>query len=173
MTDIRPERVGDHRAIRDVVAAAFQSDAEADLVERIRASENFVPELSLVADDEGEIVGHVMLSYVSLVDGSARRRILSLAPLAVAPDRHKTGIGSALVREATERADDRGEPLVILEGSPVYYSRFGFEPCSNHGIELTVPDWAPPEAAQVLRLKSYDPAVRGRVVYPAAFEGLS
>ncbi len=67
-------------------------------------------------------------------------------------------------------ADERGEPLVVLEGSPVYYGRLGFQRSAAYGIELPIPDWAPPEASQVLPLRNYDPSIRGRVVYPPAFD---
>jgi putative acetyltransferase len=168
---IRPERPDDHAAIGAVVAAAFGSPAEARLVEDIRASPGFVPDLSLVAEAGGQIVGHVMISYVTLdADDGGRRRVASLSPLAVRPDRQGRGIGGALVRAVVDRADDRGEPLVVLEGSPQYYGRFGFEHSVVHGIEIDLPSWAPPEAAQVRRLSRYDPALRGRVVYPPAFD---
>jgi putative acetyltransferase len=77
------------------------------------------------------------------------------------------------VREVCALADARGEPLVILEGSPVYYGRFGFEHSVLHGIHIKLPSWAPPEAAQVLRLNTYDPAIRGQVVYPPAFHDVT
>ena len=83
-----------------------------------------------------------------------------LSPLAVAPDRQRQGVGSALVRAVTQRADERGEPLVVLEGAPAYYGRLGFEPADPLGIHITLPDWAPPEAAQVMRLRAYEPSVR-------------
>jgi putative acetyltransferase len=98
-----------------------------------------------------------------------------LSPLAVRTDRQQAGIGSALVRAALEIADERGEPLVVLEGSPAYYGRFGFEHARRFGIEIELPEWAPPEAAQVRRLRSFDPddaSLCGRVIYPAAFDGL-
>ena len=98
------------------------------------------------------------------------RSVASLSPLAVLPDVQRSGIGSALVRDVTARADRRGEPLVVLEGSPDYYGRFGFEHSVRSGIHITLPSWAPPEAAQVLRLSSYDRSRRGRVVYPPAFD---
>jgi putative acetyltransferase len=166
---IRPEQSGDRGAIADVVAAAFGSQAEARLVEAIRASANFIPELSLVAEVTGRIVGHVMVSLVTFRDDAAQHRVASLSPLAVAPPFQGRGIGSALVRDVTTRADDRGEPLVVLEGSPVFYGRLGFEHSVPHGIEITLPSWAPPEAAQILRLRNYDGSIRGRIVYPPAF----
>ena len=114
-----------------------------------------------------------MISYVGLLDGDTEHRIASLSPLAVAPDAQRRAIGSALVREVTARADARGEPLVVLEGSPVFYGRLGFEHCVPHGIEITLPSWAPPEAAQMMRLRTYDPSLRGRVVYPPAFDAVT
>jgi putative acetyltransferase len=167
---IRAETPADVGAIASVVAAAFASEAEARLVELIRASDNFVPEWSLVAASDSVVVGHVMLSYVGLLDGERERRVASLSPLAVAPAHQRVGIGSALVREVTARADASLEPLVVLEGSPDYYGRLGFEPAAPLGIEIDLPSWAPPEAAQVLRLDAYDPSVRGRIVYPPAFD---
>ena len=169
---IRTEETGDHRAIRELVAAAFGSPVEARLVDEIRNSENFVEGWSLVAVADGRVVGHVMVSYVALDDGDLRHRVPSLSPLAVTPDQQRRGIGGALVRAVAARVDAAGEPLVVLEGSPTYYGRFGFEPSTRYRIDITLPDWAPPEAAEVLRLRAYDPAIRGHVVYPPAFDAI-
>jgi putative acetyltransferase len=172
MTDvtIRAERAADIAAIAEAVGEAFRSAAEPRLVELLRASENFVPEWSLVAELDARVVGHGMVTYVPIRDGESEHRIASLSPLAVAPDLQGRGIGSALVRAVAARVDDAGEPLIVLEGSPVYYGRFGFEYSAPHGIEINLPEWAPPEAAQVLRLRNYDPSIRGLVVYPPAFD---
>lgn len=172
---IRAESPDDHAEIRRVVAAAFGSDVEADLVDRIRASPEYIAECALVAEDDGDIVGHVMVSHAVLRNGDGDRAISMLSPLAVLPDRQGRGIGSALVRAVLTAADDRGEPLVVLEGSPAFYGRVGFEHAQLHGIEIDLPAWAPPEAAQVARLRAHDaedPSLRGKVVYPAAFDGL-
>jgi putative acetyltransferase len=170
---IRPEAAADHAAIAEVVTAAFGSPAEAVLVERIRASPAHHPAYALVAELDDRVVGHVMVSDVALRRaGGGERAILSLSPLAVSPDVHGRGIGSALVREVTRRVDADGHPLIVLEGSPAYYGRFGFEDSRAHGIHLHLPDWAPPEAGQVLRLAADDPAIRGEVVYPPAFDHL-
>ncbi|BAN00966.1 GNAT family N-acetyltransferase [Ilumatobacter coccineus] len=172
---IRPESSDDHSVIRDVVAAAFDSDVEADLVDRIRASPEYVPDMALVAEVDGDVVGHVMVSGAVLRSAMTDRRISMLSPLSVRPDRQRAGVGSALVRAVLALADERGEPLVVVEGSPDYYRRFGFEHSASHGIEIDLPDWAPPEAEQVDLLSSFDPddaTLRGKVIYPPAFDGV-
>ena len=167
---IRPERPADFPAIRALVAGAFGSDAEADLVEAIRASEHYIAEMALVAELDGQVIGHVMISGATLRSSAGDRSIVMLSPLAVTPSHQKTGVGSALVRAAAAIADERAEPLCVVEGDPAYYGRFGFEPSYQHGIEITVPDWAPREAGQVLRLAAYDSSLTGSVVYPPAFD---
>ena len=167
---IRPERGDDVDAIADVVATAFKSQAEARLVERIRSSPEYIPELALVAEVEGEVVGHVMISHTVLRDGDVEHCVAMLSPLAVAPSHERRGIGSALVEEVVSRAAQRGEPLVVLQGSPDFYGRLGFEHAGPHGIEHPLPSWAPPEAGQVRRLRHDDPSLRGQVVHPPAFD---
>jgi putative acetyltransferase len=167
---VRAERPADHDAISRVVAQAFNSTDEADLVEAIRAAPEYVPELALVAEVDGQIVGHVMVSFTSLDDGTTRHQIYQLSPLAVAPEQQRNGVGSALVRTALERAKDMGAEFVVLEGDPRYYGRFGFEPSADYGIFIDLPEWAPPEAAQIRLLSDVPPTVSGRVVYPASFD---
>ena len=173
--DIQPETTADHSAIRDVVRAAFDTQPKvADLVDLIRASPQFVPELSLVARGDGEVVGHVMLSHAELVDELGdRRRILTLSPLAVSPAAQRRGIGSALVPAGLAAADAMGEGLVVLEGDPRYYGRFGFRDCRTMGIQIDLPDWAPREAGQACPLSAYDESLHGHVVYPPAFAAVS
>jgi putative acetyltransferase len=160
---VRAERAeDDDDAIAAVVEAAFGSPDEARLVERFRASAGYLPELALVAEDGGEVVGHVLFTLTELVDGTS---ILMLSPLAVRPDRQRTGIGTALVREGLRLSAERTEPLVIVEGDPRYYSRFGFVAASTLGLER--PYESIPEAAfQAQRLPAYVETARGRVVYP-------
>jgi putative acetyltransferase len=169
---IRPERAEDHAAIASVVAAAFASQVEADLVDAIRASPDYVPDLALVADRDGEIIGHVMVSFTTLDDGPSRHRIFHLSPLAVAPSHQRRGVGSDLVEAVLERAKKHGADFVVLEGDPRYYGRLGFEPSVRYGISITLPDWAPPEAAQIRLLSNRAPTVKGHVVYPPAFDGV-
>jgi putative acetyltransferase len=172
--DIRAENTDDRAAVRDVVARAFASQPEVpDFVDAIRASDNYVPDLALVAEVGRAVAGFVMCSYATLVDGDTRHRVLTLSPLAVAPEHQRRGIGAALVEAEAYRAAERGEPLIVLEGSPRYYGRLGFDHSVTYGIQIDLPDWAAAEAAQVRRLPAYDPAIRGRLEYPPAFAALS
>src|SRR5690242_18306227 len=169
---IRPERDADHSAIAEVVRAAFAGHPEdvAAFVERIRASEEFIPELALVAEDSSGVIGHVMLSFVG-VEGGSRPRILNLTPMSVRPDRQRIGVGTQLIRDALGRAEAVGEPAVMVEGIPGYYPRFGFERASGLGFLSPHPK-IPDEALMVKRLVGYSPDLAGRIVYPASFEVL-
>jgi putative acetyltransferase len=170
---VRPETDSDRPRILEVVEAAFGKPAERVLVERLYADARvYRPGLSLVAEVPGEgVVGHVMVTTVWL-DELGGREVASLAPLAVAPARQRRGVGTALLHAVCAVCDDRGEPLVVLQGNPAYYSRVGFEPCAPLGITMDLPDWAPQEAAQLRRLTNYDPSIRGRVIYPDSFDDL-
>ncbi len=142
------------------------------MVVAIRSSPQYEPGLTLVAKQAEQIVGFVMISHAELVtDEGERHDVLTLSPLAVRPDYERHGIGSALVRKVLSLADARCDlpRLVTLEGSPLFYGRLGFEFAPDHGVVFDLPDWAPPEAAQVYRLTGYDTTVRGRMIYPAAF----
>lgn len=169
---IRPERDADHAAIAGVVRAAFvrHPDEVASFVERIRASEHFVPELALVAEDASGVIAHLMLSWVG-VEGGSRPRILNLTPMSVRPDRQRVGVGTRLIRAALGRAEAAGEPAVMVEGIPAYYPRFGFERASALGFISPDPK-IPDDAFMIKRLPGYSPELAGRILYPTAFDAL-
>jgi putative acetyltransferase len=128
---IRPERPTDAPAVRAVNQAAFETNAEADLVDRLRVQAG--PLISLVADDGRSIVGHILFSPAVLVD-HPDVKIMGLAPMAVLPARQRSGIGSMLVRAGLDACRQLGCDAVIVLGHPAYYPRFGFEPASRFGL---------------------------------------
>jgi putative acetyltransferase len=170
---IRPELPIDLDQIHDLHRAAFAGPAEAELVDTIRAGATFIPQLSLVAvTADGSVLGHVLLSRVELqpsAEDAARIPVLALAPIAVLPPHQGRGIGSALMREAMDRADALDEPCTVVLGSPPFYERFGFVPAVDLGI--TGPYDAAGDAFRV-RPRPGAEVTPGRVVYPPAFSGL-
>jgi putative acetyltransferase len=165
--EVRPEGPADFDEIDEVVREAFGSDEEVRLVRAVRRSRGYIPVLALVAVRAGHVVGHVMVSHASLRGEGHEHRVATLSPLAVAPECQRRGVGSKLVREVSRLTQANGEPAIVLEGSPSYYTRFGFEPCDPLGVHIDLPTWAPPEAAQILRLPRWDAGLRGRLVFPA------
>jgi putative acetyltransferase len=166
--EIRPEQPADYARIAEVVEAAFGRPNEAALVAAVRASDRYVPELALVAEEDGVIAGHVMFSYVTL-RGEEEREVLLLSPLAVTPSRQRQGIGRALVKAGIERAEARAEPMIVVEGIPAYYPQFGFRRARDYGLEPPS-EHVPDAAFMVLPLSAYEERIRGRVSYPAAFD---
>lgn len=135
---IRAETEADGAGVRAVNEAAFETPAEADLVEALRRKD--VSLVSLVAEIEGGVVGHILFSPVSLT-GHGHLKLMGLAPMAVVPDHQCKGIGSALVREGLARCKDLGYCAVVVVGHAEYYPRFGFVPAHRHGLrcEYEVP----------------------------------
>jgi putative acetyltransferase len=162
---IRPERPEDAAAIDAVLRAAFASGAndvaEAALVKRLRADGDLA--LSLVAEEDGAIIGHVGFVPIVLAPDPGYR-VWGLAPLAVLPNRQGQGIGSALTEAGLDSADAAGIGLVLVLGDQNYYGRFGFETTLAGEIAVS---WAGPYFAG-LALRDV-PQARGRASYPAAF----
>ena len=136
---IRPESAADRAAVRAVNVAAFGTALEAELVETLRAKG--VPLLSLVADVAAGVVGHILFSPVTL-EGHSHLRVMGLGPMAVAPQRQRQGIGSALVAEGLEACKRAGCDAVVVLGHAHFYPRFGFVPAARHALrsEYDVPD---------------------------------
>ncbi|WP_432571522.1 GNAT family N-acetyltransferase [Kineococcus sp. SYSU DK005] len=166
----RREQPGDRPAVRQLHLQAFDEHgrAVADLVEDLRARVSAGHGLSLLAETDGTVVGHLVLTDALL---DAPRRLVSvrvLSPLAVLPTVQRRGIGRALVAAALQHDSTRAVPLVFLEGDPGYYARLGFQPGAQHGLRR--PSLRIPEAAfQVFLLPAYEPWMTGTLVYPEVF----
>lgn len=137
---VRAETPVDYPAVYQVNELAFGGPAEADLVDRLRAIAD--PQISLVAVKDGQIVGHIFFSPVSIEISDAGSIALGLAPMAVLPEYQKLGIGSQLVREGLKACQRIDCNVVVVVGHPEYYPRFGFVPANQRGLscEYPVPD---------------------------------
>jgi putative acetyltransferase len=166
---VRAEQPADHPEVFQAVERAFGRPDEARLVEALRRSPAFVPELSLVAVEGDGIVGYVLFTRIVVSDGAERSEdALALAPLAVLPERQRSGIGSSLVRRGLAEARGLGHKVVIVVGHRSYYPRFGFIPGEPLGIRP--PFAVSPGAFMVLGLVPDALAgVRGVVEYPPEF----
>lgn len=166
---IRAEQDNDRAAVYAVNASAFETPLEANLVDALR--EQAAPVVSLVAEDNGAIVGHIMFSPVSL-SGHPALKVMGLAPMAVVPEHQRQGIGSALVRAGLEQCKQLGFVAVVVLGHPEYYPRFGFSPSTRFGIgsEYEVPE-------EVFMATELQPAAlsgsAGTVKYHAAFASVT
>ncbi len=160
----RAEQEADYPAVKAVLEAAFEQAAEASLVTALRS--RATPIVSLVADDEGVISGHILFTPVTLEGDSGL--IMGLAPMAVIPGQQRSGIGSLLIQAGLEECKRIGAVAVVVLGHPEYYPKFGFVPASRFEIksEYEVPD----EVFMAMELR--DGALSGRsgtVKYHAAF----
>lgn len=137
--NIRNERAGDIAAIRRVNQEAFGNPAEAAIVDAVRTRAE--PIVSLVAEDDETILGHIMFSPVT-IEQIATPLIMGLAPMAVVPGRQRQGIGTALVHAGLAECRRLGAVGVVVVGHPEFYPRFGFAPASRYGLrcEFEVPD---------------------------------
>ena len=149
MTQVREEIEGDHAAVKRVLEAAFDGAQEASLVEALRRSGDTV--ISLVGVVDGEVVGHILFSPVTIERCDPPVVAMGLAPMAVVPERQRAGIGSALVARGLDACRESGVALVVVLGHPEYYPRFGFVPAEMEGLRCEYD--APPEAFMVLELQ--------------------
>lgn len=162
---IRAEEDRDRAAVHAINESAFESPAEAELVDALRIEAR--PLLSLVAELDGSIAGHIMFSPVTLT-GHTHLCIMGLAPMAVTPSLQNCGIGSALVRAGLESCRKLGARAVVVLGHPEYYPRFGFAPSVKFGIRCEYE--APEEAFLIAELQSgFLSGASGTVRYHAAF----
>lgn len=149
--NIRQEKTQDFPAVYDVVKAAFEHMAlstgeEADLVNRLRKSKAFIPELSLVAEEQGRVIGHILFTKMKIGTHDS----LALAPVSVLPEFHGRGIGSALIQEGHRIARELGYSSAIVVGHAYYYPRFGYRWASHFGI--TAPFEVPQDSFMAIEL---------------------
>ena len=164
---VRAETPPDFARVEEINLAAFGGDAEARLVGLLREQAN--PLISLVADDHGNVVGHILFTPVSLHGGKGL--VMALAPMAVAPSRQRSGVGSALVKAGLERCKELGVVAVVVLGHPEFYPKFGFAPADRFGLRCDYD--APAEAFMAIELRAGGlRAASGTVKYHAAFSEL-
>ncbi|WDZ85970.1 GNAT family N-acetyltransferase [Micromonospora cathayae] len=168
---LRPEGPADAEPIRRVLAGAFARPdlpvpPEVGLVDELRRSDAWIPELSMVAEYGGEIAGYALLSRVRVNPGQFPA--LALGPVAVAPNRQRIGLGASVVQAALEAATELGEQLVVVLGDPAYYRRFGFGPADRLGLTSPWSGLGEPWQALVLppSVSGEAPVPRGEVVFP-------
>ncbi|UOQ84619.1 GNAT family N-acetyltransferase [Gracilibacillus salinarum] len=171
---IRPELNIQYNSTEEIIKKAFLNEEYSDkrehlLVNRIRKSYAFIPELSLVALNQGKnIIGHILLSKIKIVDGDNAVDSLALAPVSVTPEYQKKGIGSQLIHAALKNAKDLGYRSVIVLGHKDYYPKFGFKPASLWNIKA--PFEVPDEVFMALELTHNSlEKVQGVVHYSKAF----
>jgi len=164
--NVRAERPEDRATVRAVNLSAFDTAAEANLVDALR--DQVQPVISLVAEIDARVIGHIMFSPVTM-DGHAELRLMGLAPMAVSPEHQSTGTGSALVRAGLQRCSELGFGAVVVLGHPQYYPRFGFQPSVRFGITSEYD--APAEAFMVVELQpGYLRGATGTVRHHEAFK---
>jgi len=171
--NIRKEESRDYKEVFKLIKSAFENEEYTDhkeqfLVERLRNSEAFVPELSLVAEIDGEIVGYILLTKIRIMNDDLQKTSLALAPIAVLKKHQGKGIGGKLIQESHRRAKELGFDSVILLGHEKYYPKFGYEMTKNYGIKL--PFEVPDENCMLIELtENALTNVTGIVEYPKEF----
>lgn len=170
---LRQENKNDFQSVFQLIEKAFEKEEYSDhkeqfLVERLRKSDAFIPELSIVAELDGKIVGHILFTKLKIKNDLNSFESLALAPVSVLPEFQEKGIGSKLILYGHEIAKDLGYKSVILLGHQDYYPRFGYEVCEKYNIKM--PFDVPAENCMVIALTEDGlKDVNGEVVYPSVF----
>lgn len=170
---IRQERKDDYSSVFQLIESAFRTMENSDyreqfLVERLRKSEGFVPELSLVAESESKVIGHILLSKIKITGGGKSFESLALAPVSVLPEFQNQGIGKKLILAAHQKAAELGYKSIVVLGHHNYYPKFGYQPAKNYNIKLPFP--ADEKNCMVIELVENGlKNVLGKVEYPQEF----
>jgi predicted N-acetyltransferase YhbS len=165
---IRPERKDDYENITLVNNKAFGQDDEGILIKKLREDEQFDPRLSLVAEIDGRIIGHILFFPITIENGDHFHDTISLAPMAVVPSLQKMGVGMELIMKGLSELQKLGYESVIVLGHPEYYPKFGFQPASKWNI--SAPIEYPDNALMALELvKGSLEDKSGKILFPAPF----
>ena len=166
--NIRKETEKDYEDIKSVNDKAFGQENEGKIVENLRKNENYSSDLSLVAEIDNKIVGHILFFPIKIISQENEYETLSLAPMSVLPNYQKMGIGSKLIEYGIKAAKKAGYGSIIVVGHPDYYPRFGFAPASTFGIKL--PFEVPDNAFMALELLPNSlKGKQGTVKYPKEY----
>ena len=167
---IRQESKLDIKEVYKINKLAFEEEGEAKFVELLRNSNTFIPELSLVATIDNNIVGHILFTKIRIVDSNKNEfESLALAPMAVKPEFQKRGIGGQLIKTGLDKAKGLNFKSVIVLGHENYYPKFGFEPTKKW--KITAPYDVPTSAFMGLELVVDGlREVSGIVQYPKEFD---
>lgn len=168
MLIIRQENKNDYEEVYNVIKTAFEtaehSDGnEQDLVVALRKSDNFIPELSLVAVMDNKIVGYILFTKIKI----GKQEELALEPLGVLPEYQKQGIGRTLIQEGNKKAKELGYHYSVVLGSDKYYPKFGYVSAKEYGI--VAPFDVPDENFMAIKLNDTDIEIKGIVQYAKEF----
>jgi putative acetyltransferase len=171
MINIRQETPSDYDAVRRVNMISFGRKNEAELVDRLRKTDSFIPELSLVALEGERIIGHLLITKVHVTSNERSITLLALSPMCVIPEYQNKGVGTRMVEAAIRICRGLNYPAIVVLGHPPFYSRLGFVESGLYGIKS--PFDAPPEAYMVyILVEELSGHVAGVVTYPDEFNSL-
>lgn len=171
--NLRQETSEDYEQVFNTVKEAFKTEPFSDfteqyLVDRLRKSDAFIPELSIIAEQNKEIIGHVLITKINIINKSKSFKSLALAPVSVKPAYQNKGVGGQLILTAHAKAIELGYKSIVILGHEDYYPRFGYERASKFDIKL--PFEAPDENCMAIELVENGlEGVRGLVEYPKEF----
>lgn len=171
--NIRQETKNDYKAVFNLIKEAFKNEALSDhkeqfLVERLRKSDAFIPELSIVAEIDKKIVGYILTTKLKIKNESNEFESLALAPVSVLPEFQGKGIGGKLIIESHKKAKELGHKSIVLLGHENYYPKFGYQQADTFGIEF--PFNVPKQNCMAVELiENGLKNVNGMVEYPKEF----
>lgn len=171
---IRQEKTADYKTVFFLIEKAFENEATSEhteqiLVSNLRRSNSFNKKLSLVAEVNNEIVGHILLSEVEIKDKKNSTKSLVLSPVSVLPYHQKKGVGKELIEAAHEIAKEIGYKSAVLIGDAAYFSKFGYKPAEEFNIQLGNKKNATENCLATELVKNGLQDVKGKVEYPLAF----